>query len=125
MRRISLLLAVVLLAAACNTDPQATRLGLQTAPELPPRACDGVLATPFRVGRVGDELIFVDAASGERRSIIWPFGFAAWLEFGQGVLYASDGTVVGREGEVLDKIGGAGVEGEGFHVCSVGVRTYQ
>jgi hypothetical protein len=125
MRRVFLLLAITVVIGACNTDPEATRLRLQTAPELPQRACEGALATPFRIGRDGDEMVFVDVGTGDRRSVVWPSGFAAWVEFGTAVLYASDGSVVGREGEVLDKIGGAGVEGEGFHVCSVGVRTYQ
>jgi hypothetical protein len=125
MRRVCLLLALTLLVAGCATDPLATRLVLQTAPEQPTQACDGAAATPFRIEHDGGEMMFVDVATGERRSVIWPFGFAAWLEFGMAVLYASDGSIVGREGDVLDNIGGAGVEGDGFHVCSVGVRTYQ
>lgn len=69
-------------------------------------------------------MVFVDATGGQRVEVVWPFGFAAWLEFGTGVLYASDGGVVGREGDVLDNIGGSESE-DGFRVCSIGVRTYQ
>lgn len=69
-------------------------------------------------------MVFVEVGTEARRSIVWPFGFAAWLERGVAVLYASDGSIVGREGDVLDNIGGAAIAGEGFRVCAVGVRTY-
>ena len=85
-------------------------------------ACSFDLAAPFRIARDDEAMVFDDVATGERRYVVWPDGFAAWLEFGEAVLYASDGSVVGREGAVLDNIGGA--EGAGFHVCSIGVRTY-
>jgi hypothetical protein len=125
VRHTSLLVALVLVMAACGTDPRGTRLAIQTREAEPAaNACDGALAPPFRIARSGDALAFVDAASGEPVRIVWPFGFAAWLEFGTAVLYASDGGVVGREGDVLDNIGGAADE-EGFRVCAVGARTYQ
>ncbi len=125
MRRVWLLLTVAVLAGACSTDPRGARLGLQTAPvQRASAGCDGGAATPVRIERDGDELVFVDVGSGQRQAMIWPFGFAAWQEFGRAVLYASDGTVVGREGDVLDNIGGSG-DAEGFRVCSVGARTYQ
>jgi hypothetical protein len=125
MRRVCLLVALGLLVAACATDPRGARLGLQTAPvQRASAACDGAGAAPVRIERDGEAVVFVDVGSGVRRPMIWPFGFAAWLEFGRVVLYATDGTVVGREGDVLDNIGGSG-DAEGFHVCSVGARTYQ
>jgi hypothetical protein len=68
-------------------------------------------------------VVFIDVATGQPRTMIWPFGFAAWLEFGTAVLYASDGSVVGREGDLLNTIGGAADEA-GFQVCAVGARTY-
>jgi hypothetical protein len=125
MRGLSLLLAVSVSLGACSTDPNATRLSLQTdAFQVVPGACQLAAAAPFKIERDGTDMVFVEVGTGSRRSIIWPFGFAAWLEAGVATLYATDGTVVGREGDVLDNIGGAGVEGEGFHVCSVGARTY-
>ena len=126
MRGLGVLFALVLSLGACSTDPEGTRLVLRTAVE--PRAagaCDGAAAAPVRIERDGTEMVFVDVGTGERRPMIWPFGFAAWLEFDRAVLYASDGTVIGRAGDVLDNIGGAGVGGETFQVCSVGARTYQ
>lgn len=126
MRGLGLLLAVAVSLGACSTDPEGTRLGLRTAAfQLGLTTCPGAAATSFRIERDGGEMVFVDVETDEVRSMTWPFGFAAWLEFDVAVLYASDGTVVGREGDVVDNIGGAGVEGEGFHVCSVGARTYQ
>ena len=123
MRRVFLLLATVVLVGACATDPRGTRLVLPTALGQSHGACSFVLAAPFRIARDDGQMIFVNVATGEDRYVVWPDGFAAWLEFGKAVLYASDGTVVGREGAVLDNIGGA--EGAGFRVCSVGARTYQ
>lgn len=126
MRGLSLLLAVAVSLGACTTDPNAVRLGLPTAAaQVPPGGCsDSTAAAPFRIERDGDAMVFVDVASEDRRSIIWPFGFAAWLEYGVAILYATDGSVVGREGEALDRIGGVVVDGEGLHVCVVGVRSY-
>jgi hypothetical protein len=69
-------------------------------------------------------MVFVDVGTGDRRSITWPFGFAAWLEFDVAVLYATDGLVVGREGDVPQNIGAVDVEGGGYRVCGVGVRNY-
>ena len=126
MLRAAALLAGGLLLAACSTDPRATRLDLLTAGGSALGECDGALSPPLRIRRDNSTMDFVDASSGELRTIIWPFGFAAWLEFGTGVLYASDGMVVGREGDVLDTIGGSVfADGSGFRVCSIGVRTYQ
>jgi hypothetical protein len=119
-------MALALAVAACSTDPRATRLVLRTAEAgAIAGACDAAATTPFRIERDGEEMVFVDPTTAARRSIIWPFGFAAWVEFGRAVLYARDGTVVGREGDVLDNIGGSDVEDEGFRVCAVGGRTYQ
>lgn len=125
MRGLSLLLAVVISFGACSTDPEGARLGLRTAdPQVGLTTCPAAAATRFRIERVGSEMVFVDVGTDQQRSLIWPFGFAAWVEFDRAVLYARDGTVVGREGEVLDKIGGAEVEAGDFRVCSVGARTY-
>ena len=124
MRVLGFLLAVAVSLAACSTDPEGTRLGLRTAESQVGSTTCPAAATRFRIERDGSEMVFVDAGSDEPWPVVWPFGFAAWLEFDLAVLYASDGTVVGREGDVLDNIGGAEVEGGAFRVCSVGARTY-
>lgn len=125
MRRRRLLAALATLAmvvTACTTDPRAIRLSLQTETRAREGACDSGALVPVRIEREADAITFVDG-TGRRVSIVWPFGFAAWGEFGSAVLYARDGSVVGREGDVLDTIGGA-ADAEGFHVCRIGVRTY-
>jgi hypothetical protein len=122
VRRIVPLVVLGLVLVGCATDPRATRLGIQTEPASSAVACDLSALAPVRIDRDGDDMVFV-GDTGARVSIIWPLGFAAWLEYGEAVLYARDGSVVGREGDVLDTIGGAAGD-DGFHVCKVGVRTY-
>jgi hypothetical protein len=122
VRRIVSLVVLGLVLVGCATDPRATRLGIQTEPASSAVACDLSALAPVRIDRDGDDMVFV-GGTGARVSIIWPLGFAAWLEYGEAVLYARDGSVVGREGDVLDTIGGA-ADDDGFHVCKVGVRTY-
>ena len=124
MRGLGLLLAVAVSLGACTTDPEATRLGLPTevSRNLPGTCTLGAIP-PFRIERDGSDMVFEDIGTGERRSIIWPVGFAAWLEFGVAVLYASDGSIVGRQGDVLESIGAVVTEG-GYRVCGVGVRSY-
>ena len=108
--------------SACAMDVRATRLVLRTETGSRGGACDSATLVPVRIAHDGDAMIFVDG-TGAHLSVIWPFGFAAWLEYGRAVLYARDGSVVGREGGVLDTIGGS-PGADGFHVCQVGVRTY-
>lgn len=125
MRRLVLLLAIAVSLGACSTDPEGTRLGLQTdAFQALPGTCTLGAIPPFRIQRDGAEMVFVDVGTDERRSITWPFGFAAWLEYDLAVLYATDGTVVGREGDVLENIGAVSVDGGGYRVCGVGARSY-
>lgn len=125
MRRLVLLLAIAVSLGACSTDPEGRRLGLQTdAFQALPGTCTLGAIPPFRIQRDGAEMVFVDVGTDERRSITWPFGFAAWLEYDLAVLYATDGTVVGREGDVLENIGAVSVDGGGYRVCGVGARSY-
>jgi len=125
MRGLGLVLALVVSLGACSTDPEGTRLGLRTdESQGQPGVCALGATRPFRIERDGNDMVFVDVKTDERRSIIWPFGFAAWLEFDMAVLYARDGTVVGREGDVLSNILGIEVVGDGLDVCGVGARSY-
>ena len=125
MRRVVLLLVVAVALGACTTDPEGTRLALRTdAAQVPPETCTPGAIPPVRIERDGAEMVFVDVETDEQRSITWPFGFAAWLEYDTAVLYARDGTVVGREGDVLGNIGAVEVEGGGYRACAVGVRNH-
>lgn len=120
---LALALTVGVALAGCATDLRGTRLALQTETVSRGGACDGAAMAPVRIQHDGDAAVFVDVGTHQEVSVIWPFGFAAWLEFGAAVLYARDGEVVGREGAVLDTIGGSAAD-DGFHVCQIGVRTY-
>jgi hypothetical protein len=125
MRGFGLLLALVVSLGACSTDPEGTRLGLRTDESQGQAGACGLSPTrPFRIEREGNDMVFVDVDTNEPRSIIWPFGFAAWLEFDTAVLYARDGTVVGREGDVLSNILGIEMVGDGLDVCGIGARSY-
>jgi hypothetical protein len=118
--------ALVAAIAGCGPGISGERLDIRTgAFNVGPGACPAALVPPFRIDRAGSELIFVDAGTGQRLSIVWPFGFAAWVENGRAVLYARDGKVVGREGDTLDNIGGGSTpDGDAILVCAVGVRIY-
>ena len=125
MRGLGFLLAVAVSLGACSTDPDGTRLALQTDTfHVLPGTCTQGAIPSFKIERDGTEMVFVDVMSGERRSITWPFGFAAWLEYDIAVLYATDGTVVGRQGDVLENIGAVVVDGGDYRVCGVGARSY-
>lgn len=124
----AVVLAGALFAAVAGCGPGITgeRLAIETrAFNVAPGSCPTGLAAPFRIERDRSELVFVDVGSRQRLSIAWPFGFAAWVENGRAVLYASDGMVVGREGDILDNIGGGSTPGgDGILVCAIGVRNY-
>ena len=71
----------------------------------------------------GDELILVSVESGDTLNVVWPSGFAAWRVDGRAVLADPWGHVVGREGDVLDGLGGGLGLGDDFHVCPFGIAT--
>jgi hypothetical protein len=108
-----------------QTPPSgASRLQLATdAPVLSPFiGCPLALLLPVRVASTADSLIVVSVGTGEPESVVWPSGFAAWREAGRATLIARDGTVVGREGDVLEGLGGGVGTDDLFHVCDVGPR---
>ncbi|MEX2137002.1 MAG: hypothetical protein WEB29_08670 [Chloroflexota bacterium] len=72
---------------------------------------------PVRVATSGDELILVAVATGETLPVFWPAGIAAWRVNGRAVVVNPWGTVIGREGLVLDGLGGGEDLNEAFHIC--------
>ena len=70
---------------------------------LPTMACALALLEPTRIGTSGDTVVFTNAKTGNLVSVVWPAGRRAWRVDGQAVLVGRDGTVTGREGDVLPR----------------------
>lgn len=115
---------MLLFVSACNSSLPGTPLALTTA-----ASGDGGCATaallPVKIEQGGGGLTFVSAGTGKPVSIVWPFGFAARLVDGVAELIGSNGSVIGRQGDLLNNLGGGlDASGTAFHVCSVGATTY-
>ena len=101
----------------------ATRLHIATEGPGLTFACAAALLSPVRVETSGDELVVVFVESGERANVVWPSGFAAWRLGNRSILADPWGRVVGRDGDVLDSLGGGLGLGDDFNVCPFGVVT--
>ncbi len=101
---------------------EATALALATEPAhlLPTMGCPTALLAPARIGVAGDSLVLVPEAGGGPIKVVWPTGWAAWRLDGRAELVSHDGTVVGREGEVVSGFGGGLGTDDAFHVCEIG-----
>jgi hypothetical protein len=98
------------------------------APPLPSGAqwaCPQARAGPVRLARDGQMLVFFSLDAKITANLVWPRGFSARLLDGRAELIARDGSVIGREGDVLDGMsGGLGATGDAFHVCAVAGKGY-
>jgi hypothetical protein len=88
---------------------------------MPTLGCPGALLGPVRIATSNDDLLAVSVESGEAVSVVWPSGWAAWRVGGRAELVDRNGSLVGREGDVLeDRFGGGNGVDNAFHVCSIG-----
>ena len=77
------------------------------------------------MARDGQMLVFTSLEGKSTVDLIWPRGFTARILDGRAELVARDGSVLAREGDVLDDLGGgSGATGNAFHVCSIARKGY-
>jgi hypothetical protein len=95
-------------------------LATETAHLLPTMGCPTALLAPARVAVAGDALVLVPEAGGDPIKVVWPTGWAAWQLDGRAELVSHDGTVIGREGDVVSNFGGGVGLDDAFHVCEIG-----
>lgn len=101
----------------------AVRLHIETARPALTAGCPTALLLPVIVATSGDEAVLVTVETGEPVAVVWPAGFAAWRVDGRAVIADPWGGVVGREGDVLDGLGGGTGPDDAFHICPYGVVT--
>jgi hypothetical protein len=101
----------------------AERLQITTAAPNLTSGCAAALLSPVRVSTDGDALLLDSVESGEPVRVVWPAGFGAWRIDGGAVVADPWGSVVGREGDVLDSLGGGEGADQAFQICPYGIVT--
>ena len=113
--------ALVPLWTGPGLPPGATRLHIAVGSSGIPFGCTAALLLPVRIASTADELIVLSVASGDPVPVVWPGGFAAWRLDGLAELVGPYGNVIGREGDVLDDLNGAGWPDGTTHICGLGL----
>ncbi len=130
LRWILVVVAIVLALAAWRilpvftgpaVPPGATRLHIATDSPSFTSGCATALMLPARVATSGDDLVLITVDTGDTVSVVWPAGFGAWRLDGKAVLADPWGSVVGREGDILDSLGGGTGQDDAFHICPYGI----
>ena len=100
----------------------ATKLALATEPAhlIPAFGCQTALLLPARIAVQHNALVLVPEAGGEPIEVVWPSGWAAWRRDGRAELVDRNGTLIGREGDVIEGFGGGTGADNAFHVCVSG-----
>jgi hypothetical protein len=83
-------------------------------------ACSTALLLPARVAVAGNEPVLVPESGGKPIKVVWPTGWVAWRLAGRAELVSRDGTVIGREGDIVEGFGGGVGNDDAFHVCVMG-----
>jgi hypothetical protein len=102
--------------------PGATSLHIRTQPPhlIPNLGCPGGALGPVRIADRDGELIVLSADGQGEVRVVWPSGWVAWLIKGQAMLVDRDGSIFGREGELIENHLGGGMYGDEFRVCNIG-----
>ncbi len=105
-----------------SLPPGATPLALATEPAhlVPTMGCPTAALAPARVAVADHALVLVPEAGGDPIKVVWPTGWVAWRLLGRAELVSRDGTIVGREGDVVSGFGGGVGVDDAFHVCVIG-----
>ena len=116
MTRLLGFLAIAILVGACSA-------AVPSPSPLSPRMSGSICLQPIvaaKVGHSGSTVTFTDPATGSVEDLVLPAGLRTRVANDQGELLAPDGTVIGREGDVLTLGGG----GSPFAVCTVNGVNY-